>query len=101
MVTTARRWRATAATAASLAAIIALSSCSDPTAPGGGGGSGTTTITVALAANPQMKTAESLISDFEAKNPGITVKFTTLPENDLRPPSPRTSRRRPASTTSR
>jgi sorbitol/mannitol transport system substrate-binding protein len=85
MVTTARRWRATAATAASLAAIIALSSCSDPTAPGGGGGSGTTTITVALAANPQMKTAESLISDFEAKNPGITVKFTTLPENDLRP----------------
>lgn len=43
------------------------------------------TITVALAANPQMKTAESLISDFEAKNPGIHVKFTTLPENDLRP----------------
>lgn len=49
------------------------------------GAGGTVTINVALAANPQMKTAESLISDFEAKNPGIKVKFTTLPENDLRP----------------
>lgn len=46
---------------------------------------GEVTINVALAANPQMKTAESLISDFEEKNPGITVKFTTLPENELRP----------------
>jgi sorbitol/mannitol transport system substrate-binding protein len=46
---------------------------------------GEVTINVALAANPQMKTAESLISDFEQKNPGIKVKFTTLPENDLRP----------------
>jgi sorbitol/mannitol transport system substrate-binding protein len=57
--------------------------CSDPTT--GQDASGNTTITVALAANPQMKTAESLISDFEKKNPGIKVKFTTLPENDLRP----------------
>ncbi|QMU98577.1 sugar ABC transporter substrate-binding protein [Microbacterium esteraromaticum] len=32
-----------------------------------------------------MKTAESLISDFEEKNPGIKVTFTTLPENELRP----------------
>lgn len=46
---------------------------------------GEVTINVALAANPQMKTAESLIADFEEKNPGITVKFTTLPENELRP----------------
>ena len=43
------------------------------------------TINVALAANPQMKTAESLIADFEAKNPGVKVTFTTLPENELRP----------------
>ena len=34
---------------------------------------GDVTITVALAANPQMQTAESLISDFEEKNPGINV----------------------------
>lgn len=52
---------------------------------GGEGDGGEVTINVALAANPQMKTAESLISDFEEKNPGIKVKFTTLPENELRP----------------
>lgn len=52
---------------------------------GSGDAQGDVTINVALAANPQMKTAESLISDFEQKNPGIKVKFTTLPENDLRP----------------
>jgi sorbitol/mannitol transport system substrate-binding protein len=50
-----------------------------------GGSGGDVTINVALAANPQMETAESLISDFYQKNPGIKVKFTTLPENDLRP----------------
>ncbi|MFG2350351.1 ABC transporter substrate-binding protein [Streptomyces phaeochromogenes] len=66
-----------------VATLTAAAACSDPTA--GQDASGDTTITVALAANPQMKTAESLISDFEKKNPGIKVKFTTLPENDLRP----------------
>jgi sorbitol/mannitol transport system substrate-binding protein len=49
------------------------------------GPNGEITLNVALASNPQMKTAESLIADFEEKNPGIKVKFTTLPENDLRP----------------
>ncbi|MBT2233694.1 sugar ABC transporter substrate-binding protein [Nonomuraea sp. NEAU-A123] len=63
--------------------MAAASACSDPTA--GKDAAGNVTITVALAANPQMKTAEGLISDFEQKNPGIKVKFTTLPENDLRP----------------
>jgi sorbitol/mannitol transport system substrate-binding protein len=61
----------------------ALAACSTDDA--GNSSGGTVTINVALAANPQMKTAESLISDFESKNPGIKVKFTTLPENDLRP----------------
>nr|WP_201471041.1 sugar ABC transporter substrate-binding protein [Microbacterium hydrocarbonoxydans] len=60
-----------------------LAGCS--TSGDSGGEGGEVTINVALAANPQMKTAESLISDFEEKNPGITVKFTTLPENELRP----------------
>lgn len=60
-----------------------LAACSTDNA--GTSADGDVTINVALAANPQMKTAESLISDFEEKNPGITVKFTTLPENDLRP----------------
>ncbi|OHV60252.1 sugar ABC transporter substrate-binding protein [Pseudofrankia sp. BMG5.36] len=63
--------------------LFAVAACSDNSA--GQDASGKTTITVALAANPQMKTAESLISDFEQKNPGIKVKFTVLPENDLRP----------------
>jgi sorbitol/mannitol transport system substrate-binding protein len=56
---------------------------------GGGSSDGSdgeeVTITVALAANPQMQTAESLIGDFEEKNPGINVEFTVLPENELRP----------------
>lgn len=68
-----------------IAAITAglLAGCS--TGGSGGGADGEITINVALAANPQMKTAESLISDFEDKNPGIKVTFTTLPENELRP----------------
>ena len=42
-------------------------------------------LTVAMAANPQMETAEKLIGNFYAKYPGISIKFQTLPENDLRP----------------
>jgi sorbitol/mannitol transport system substrate-binding protein len=64
-------------------ALAVTTACTDTTA--GQDASGNTTITVALAANPQMKTAESLIADFEQKNPGIKVNFTTLPENELRP----------------
>lgn len=60
-----------------------LTACS--TDGGSSSPGGEVTLNVALASNPQMKTAESLISDFEEKNPGIKVKFTTLPENDLRP----------------
>ena len=43
------------------------------------------TLTVALAANPQMETAAKLIDDFYAKYPDIKVKFQILPENQLRP----------------
>lgn len=45
----------------------------------------TVTITVAMAANPQMETAEKLIGYFYKKYPGIRVKFDTLPEDQLRP----------------
>lgn len=44
-----------------------------------------TTLTVALAANPQMQTAAKLIGNFEKKYPDIKVRFQTLPENQLRP----------------
>ena len=43
------------------------------------------TLTVALAANPQMQTAARLIDSFYADHPGIKVEFQTLPENQLRP----------------
>ena len=43
------------------------------------------TLTVALAANPQMQTAAKLIDNFYAKYPDIKVKFQILPENQLRP----------------
>jgi sorbitol/mannitol transport system substrate-binding protein len=78
-----RLLRATAVAAAAAVAGVPLAACT--TDGSGTSQGGDVTINVALAANPQMKTAESLIGDFEAKNPGIKVKFTTLPENDLRP----------------
>lgn len=74
--------RVLAVTAAGALLAGSFTACSTT---GAGQAQGDITINVALAANPQMKTAESLISDFEQKNPGIKVKFTTLPENDLRP----------------
>ena len=78
-----RTWKkGLAATVAGALSVGVLAGCSSDA---GGGEGGEVTINVALAANPQMKTAESLIADFEEKNPGITVTFTTLPENDLRP----------------
>ena len=80
-----RRLPAAAAVAALAVASLVACSTDDTSTSGSGGAGGGITINVALAANPQMKTAESLISDFESKNPGIKVKFTTLPENDLRP----------------
>jgi ABC-type sugar transport system, periplasmic component len=85
------RRRGALVSAAALLAVGALAACSteptgDPTSAGGeSSADGEITINVALAANPQMKTAESLIADFKEKNPGINVTFTTLPENDLRP----------------
>ena len=42
------------------------------------------TLTVAMAANPQMETAEKLIDAFYAQYPHIRIRFQTLPENDLR-----------------
>lgn len=90
-----RRHRVVVLAVAAALATTSLAACTadtsnDDAAPDGtaspdAGSGDATVINVALAANPQMKTAESLIADFEEKNPGITVKFTTLPENDLRP----------------
>jgi sorbitol/mannitol transport system substrate-binding protein len=39
---------------------------------------------VAIVSNPQMQDAISLISEFQKQNPGISVKFVSLPENEAR-----------------
>ncbi len=79
-----RKWK-TAVAGIGMVGVTAglIAGCSSDS--GGENGDGEVTITVALAANPQMQTAESLIADFEEKNPGINVEFTVLPENELRP----------------
>ncbi|MDX1885162.1 sugar ABC transporter substrate-binding protein [Mycolicibacterium sp. 120270] len=41
-------------------------------------------VTIALVSNSQMTDAQSLSSDFEAKNPGTKLKFITLSENQAR-----------------
>ena len=50
----------------------------------GGGGSSSHTVRVAVVANPDITQMEKLIGTFEKANPGITVKFDTLPEDQER-----------------
>ena len=51
---------------------------------GGGGGAGTTTLTVAAVDNPQMVDLQKLAPEFTKQHPNIQVKFSILPENQLR-----------------
>jgi sorbitol/mannitol transport system substrate-binding protein len=76
-----RRWRA-----ASVLALAALgaAACGGGAGGGGGGSSSSKTVTVAVVANPDITQMEQLISNFEKANPGIKVKFDTLPENQER-----------------
>ncbi len=71
---------------------LALTACSGA---GGGGGSsdggesggsegGGGTVNVLQVNNPQMVDLERLTKEFFTKETGITVNFTTLPENDVR-----------------
>lgn len=46
---------------------------------------GKTELTIAMAANPQMQVAESLVDHFYKDHPDIRVNFQILPENQLRP----------------
>ncbi|MFV9452210.1 ABC transporter substrate-binding protein [Rhodococcus sp. NM-2] len=48
------------------------------------GSSGGDTVTIAMVSNPQMQDAIKLSEQFEAENPGIHLKFVTLPENEAR-----------------
>ncbi len=69
---------------------VALSACAGA---GGGGGSseggegdggGGGSINVLQVNNPQMVDLEKLTAEFFTEETGITVNFTTLPENDVR-----------------
>ncbi|SEP51831.1 ABC transporter substrate-binding protein [Amycolatopsis saalfeldensis] len=47
-------------------------------------GNGGRTLVVAIVSNAQMKDAISLKGEFEKNNPGINLKFVSLPENEAR-----------------
>lgn len=78
-----RRVRRSVAAASALVVMAGLSACAGAGA-GGGDAGGDTTLTLATVNNPQMKDMEELKSNFEADNPGITVNFIQMEENDLR-----------------
>src|SRR5262245_57941755 len=75
-----RSMRSVVVTLALLGA-LAVSGC---TWAGAGGGAGSGTVTVAIVANPQMRDIQDLSEEFHRENPGITVRFVTLPENEAR-----------------
>jgi sorbitol/mannitol transport system substrate-binding protein len=72
----------------SVAALVALAACSSSSSSSGAAGSSSNsgTITVAVVSNPLI-TGQMIPltqSVFEKQNPGITVKFATYTEGDLR-----------------
>ena len=68
-----------------LATTIALITTGCAGAGGGGGsGQGGETINVLMVGNPQMEDIRELTADNFTAETGITVKYTILPENELR-----------------
>jgi sorbitol/mannitol transport system substrate-binding protein len=76
--------RKTPVIAALAAAGLALGACSGAGGGSGSGGGDSKTITVLMVGNPQMEDIQKLTADSFTKDTGITVKFTILPENELR-----------------
>ncbi|HET8956989.1 MAG TPA: sugar ABC transporter substrate-binding protein [Microcella sp.] len=78
--------RATTAAVGALALVAGLSACSGAGGAGGvaGGDGEEVALTLATVNNPQMKDMEELKAHFERENPGITVDFIQMEENDLR-----------------
>ncbi|MFT4398272.1 ABC transporter substrate-binding protein [Gordonia lacunae] len=60
---------------------LVLTGCSGAGSLTGGGGR---EITVAMVSNSQMQDAVKLSAQFEEQNPGVTVRFVTLSENEAR-----------------
>jgi sorbitol/mannitol transport system substrate-binding protein len=75
------RWRP--ALAVLLVAVLGSTACSGAGGGGGGGGGGKS-ITVLMVGNPQMEDLQKVTADNFTKDTGITVRFTILPENELR-----------------
>ena len=70
---------------AAAALLFLTSACSGAGSTGGSSGGGdSTTITALMVDNPQMEDIQKLTADNFTKQTGITVKFTILPENELR-----------------
>src|ERR1700722_2071478 len=72
----------------SVAALVALAACSSSGSSGGSasGNSSSGTVTVAVVSNPLITSQMVPLtrSVFQKQNPGITVKFATYTEGDLR-----------------
>jgi sorbitol/mannitol transport system substrate-binding protein len=69
--------------ATATATTLVLSACSGAGSTGSGE-AGDNTITALMVGNPQMEDIAKLTADNFTKATGITVKFTILPENELR-----------------
>jgi sorbitol/mannitol transport system substrate-binding protein len=78
-----RRGRLTSAMAIAAVAGLAVAGCSGAGNSGSGAASDKT-ITALMVGNPQMEDIAKLTADNFTKQTGITVKFTILPENELR-----------------
>ncbi|MFV2101016.1 ABC transporter substrate-binding protein [Micromonospora sp. LOL_024] len=76
---TPHRWRGTLAVA--LAVGLVSTACSGA---GGGSSDDGTAITVLMVGNPQMEDLAKVTADNFTKDTGIEVRFTILPENELR-----------------
>jgi len=74
------RWRVVGVAALAVAALV-TSACSGA---GGGSSGGAPTVNVLMVNNPQMVDLQKLTADNFTKQTGINVKFTVLPENDVR-----------------
>ncbi|WP_305785822.1 ABC transporter substrate-binding protein [Symbioplanes lichenis] len=82
-MTTSRR-KLSILLAGATAGALVLSGCSGAGSTAGGGSGDDNTITALMVGNPQMEDIQKLTADNFTKQTGITVKFTILPENELR-----------------
>lgn len=70
-----------AVTTLATATALTVASCAGAGSFSSGGGD---TVTIAIVSNSQMQDAIKLSSQFEQENPGITLKFVSLSENEAR-----------------